>query len=146
MDKLIIYTDGACEPNPGEGGWACVIIGCGKKVIKSGYESQSTNQRMEVTSILEALKLLSKPYEIDLYTDSAYSIGCATQWLDNWITNGVTNKANMDLWYQYKELSKGHVISFHHVKGHSGIAYNEVCDQYAVSAIKNKKGVFLQEK
>lgn len=145
MDKLTIYTDGACEPNPGEGGWSCIIIGNGKEIRKSGYVENSTNQRMEVTAILEALKLLGNPYEIDLYTDSIYSVNTASSWLDSWLAKGITNKANMDLWTQYKELSNKHIIHFHHIKGHSGDTYNELCDYLAVDAIKNKSGKYLKK-
>lgn len=146
LDKLIIYTDGACEPNPGEGGWACVVMNSIHEVRQSGYEEYSTNQRMEITSVLEALRMLSKPYEIDLYTDSMYVINTASSWLDGWIARGDTTKANLDLWYEYKDLSEGHIIHFHHIKGHNGDTFNEICDSLAVGAIKDKKGSYIEIK
>lgn len=141
MSKITIYADGACEPNPGEGGWACVLFTDKREVRKSGYVESSTNQRMEITAVIEALKLMGKSYNVELYTDSMYVINCATNWLDGWLERG-EQKANMDLWLEFKELADKHNINFHHVKGHTGDVNNELCDTLAVRAIKNKKGYY----
>ena len=142
MDNLTIYTDGACSGNPGPGGCACIVFNDKRVVRKSAYSNQTTNQRMEIQALLMALKLLSKPYNITIYSDSKYVINTCESWLDNWLSKGLTDKANMDLWLQYKELSKMHNINFIHVKGHSNNKYNEECDKLAVNAYVHKKGIY----
>ena len=141
LDKLTIYCDGACSGNPGPGGCACIIFNDSRIVKKSKYYKYATNQQMEISAVIMALKLLSKPYHIDIYTDSMYVINTATKWLDGWLENGLT-KANMDLWCLYKQLSAKHSIEFHHIKGHSGDKLNEMCDKLAVGAYINQKDFY----
>ena len=144
MDKLTIWADGACEPNPGKGGYGYIIRGMGKQLTANGYDPQSTNQRMEITAILEALKNISKPYDITIYTDSMYCVNTITKWLAGWLAKKI-EKANMDLWYEYVRLSAPHKIQIYHVKGHAGHEMNEACDQLAVSAIKGVKVYEVKE-
>ena len=97
---ITIYTDGACQPNPGEGGWAFIILNGETSVKASGYDKMSTNSRMEITPVIEALQRLKEPYNIKLYTDSAYVMNTINKWLPNWIEKK-EEKSNMDLWRKF---------------------------------------------
>ncbi|NLO97593.1 MAG: ribonuclease HI [Peptococcaceae bacterium] len=141
LKKVIIHTDGACSGNPGPGGWGAVLqYGQHIKEI-SGYETVTTNQRMELTAAIKALELLKEPCEVELYSDSAYLINAFEQkWLHNWQRNGWLNAQkkpveNMDLWKKLLELSAQHKIKWIKVKGHAGNSQNEKCDQLARKAI-----------
>lgn len=138
---ITIYTDGACQPNPGEGGWAFIILNGETSVKASGYNKMSTNSRMEITPVIEALQRLKEPYNIKLYTDSAYVMNTINKWLPNWIEKK-EEKSNMDLWRKFIELSLPHYIHVEHVKGHSTNYYNNECDRMAVLAIKDKRGIY----
>ena len=142
-EKIIIYTDGGCSPNPGLGGWAAILISPShdnyKKEI-SGAETDSTNNRMELTAAIMALKELKNPSDVELHTDSKYVKNAFTEgWLDNWLRNGwkSANKKdvkNVDLWKELHALSKKHSIEWTWVKGHSNDHYNEQCDQLVALA------------
>ncbi len=141
--QVIIYSDGACSGNPGPGGWGAVLIyGEHKKEI-SGGEIQTTNQRMELKAVLEALNALKvKGWEVLIHTDSAYVANAFSQgWIDNWQKNGWKNSrkedvANQDLWQELLSLSKMNRLKFIKVKGHAGDPMNERCDELARGAIK----------
>lgn len=141
MQKVIIYTDGACSGNPGPGGWAAVLI-CGdnKKEIFGG-EKNTTNNIMELTAIIEGLKALKQECEVELYSDSAYCINAFTQgWIYNWMkknwktANGEAVK-NQELWKELYTLTKKHKVTFNKVKGHSDVELNNRCDELARNAI-----------
>ena len=142
MDHVTIYTDGACSGNPGKGGWGAILIYGDKKKESSGAQEETTNNQMELTAPLEALKLLKKPCTVTLYSDSAYLINAFSQgWLDNWLKHGwkTADKKevkNKELWMQIYELTKIHQITWVKVKGHSDNAYNNRCDELATTAIK----------
>lgn len=143
MDKVIIYTDGACSGNPGPGGWGSILMaGTNQKEI-SGGKKNTTNNIMELTAVIEALKLLKRPCEVDLYSDSAYVVNAFLQdWISGWIKNNWINSSkeevkNKELWQELVELTKTHKVTFHKVKGHSDNQYNNRCDELARSAIKN---------
>ena len=143
MDKVEIYTDGACSGNPGKGGWGAILIyGDIKKEI-SGAEKETTNNRMELTAPIEALKLLKRPCDIKLYSDSAYLINAFKQgWIYNWQLNGwkTSDKKdvkNRELWEEIYKFTQIHKIEWIKVKGHSDNEYNNLCDKMAVNAIKN---------
>ncbi len=142
MKKVTIYTDGACSGNPGPGGWGAVLIYNGTEKELSGSLDETTNNVMEITAVLEALKALHEPCEVDLYSDSAYVVNSFLQgWIYNWIKNGwrTANKEpvkNKELWEELYELTKIHAVTFHKVKGHADNAYNNRCDELATSAIK----------
>lgn len=138
---IIIYTDGACQPNPGEGGWAFIILDGVNEVVASGYEKMSTNSRMEINPVIEALQQLKEPYNIKLYSDSAYVVNTINKWLPNWIAKG-EEKANMDLWRKFIEVSSNHYVFAEHVKGHSINPYNNRCDILAVNARKHQGGYY----
>jgi len=142
MKQVEIYTDGACSGNPGPGGWGAVLIYGEHKVEISGFERESTNNKMELTAALEALKKLKEPCCINLYSDSAYLINAFLQgWIDKWIKNGwKRNKneevKNLELWKELDRLSNFHTIKWIKVKGHADNENNNLCDKLATEAIK----------
>lgn len=139
---VVIYTDGACSPNPGIGGWAAILVTPGKDHTReiSGAESETTNNRMELTAALEALRALKRPCKVSLYTDSEYLRNAfAQKWLDKWQKNGWKTAAkkpvlNSDLWRALLEQAAVHNVDWHWVRGHHEDALNERCDQLAVEA------------
>ena len=142
MKKVVIYTDGACSKNPGPGGWAAVLLYRGAEKKISGFEPETTNNRMELKAVLEALLALKEPCDIALFTDSTYIQNAFEKgWIDNWISNGwktVSKKdvENQDLWQEIIDAVKIHNVSWKKVKGHSGDKYNSICDELARGAIK----------
>ena len=140
MKKVKIYTDGACKGNPGRGGWGAVLqYGNSEKEI-SGFQAETTNNIMELTAAVEALKLLKEPCEITLTTDSTYVKNGISKWIFSWKKNGwktASKKSvkNKGLWQELELLSKNHSINWKWVKGHSGHPENERCDQLANEAI-----------
>ena len=140
MKKIKIFTDGACKGNPGKGGWGAVLkYGDTVKEI-SGYDKNTTNNIMELTAAVEALKLLKEPCEVALTTDSTYVKNGISNWIFNWKKNGwktASKKAvkNKELWQKLNSLCENHLITWEWVKGHSGHPENERCDQLANDAI-----------
>ena len=143
MKHVDIYTDGACSGNPGPGGWAAILIYKGiEKTVSGGYPS-TTNNRMELFAIINALLQLKEPCDVTVYSDSAYSLepffkGWINKWKDsNWKTLSGDSVKNVDLWKALLiELNK-HKVNFVKVKGHSDNLYNNRCDEIARSEIKN---------
>lgn len=143
MKTVTIYTDGACSGNPGPGGWGAVLMhGSHTKEI-SGGEQNTTNQRMELTAVLEALRALKvKGWQVVVFSDSAYVVNAVNQqWLDRWQVNGWKNSkkeavANQDLWMELLSLMKHNHVRMEKVRGHAGDQWNERCDQLARQAIK----------
>jgi ribonuclease HI len=142
MKQIEIYTDGACSGNPGPGGWGAILLYGEHKIEISGFEKETTNNKMELTAALEALKKLKEPCSVNLYSDSAYLINAFQQcWLDKWIKNGwKRNKneevKNVELWKELVRLSKYHRINWIKVKGHADNEYNNLCDKLATTEIK----------
>lgn len=145
MKKVILYTDGACSGNPGVGGWGAVLIYKNFEKRISGADSSTTNNRMEVTAVIEGLKCLKEPCEVDVFSDSAYTVNAFVNgWVDQWIKNGfrkADNKPvlNEDLWRILLDLTSVHKVKFIKVKGHADNEYNNICDKLATDAIKNFK-------
>ena len=141
MKEVIIYTDGACSNNPGPGGWGAILIYGDHRKELSGYEEETTNQRMELTAAIKALEALKIPCRVKLHSDSAYLINCFRQgWYKKWVENGWRNAKNQsvenqDLWQRLLELDSFHEIEWIKVKGHSDDPLNERADQLATSAI-----------
>ena len=140
MNEITIYTDGACSGNPGKGGWGAILIYAKEEKYLSGSNQLTTNNQMELTATIEALKAILKPSNIALYTDSQYVKNGITSWIFNWKKNGwkTANKkpvANKDLWIELDKCVKFHSVSWFWIKGHSGDHYNEIADQLAVSAM-----------
>lgn len=143
MEEISIYTDGACSGNPGKGGWGALLIAGENKKEISGAEKDTTNNRMELTAPIEALKLVKRPCKIKLYSDSAYLVNAFTNgWIYNWQKNGwktadKKDVKNRDLWEEIYKYTQIHKIEWIKVKGHSDNEYNNLCDKLAVAAIKN---------
>lgn len=138
-----IYTDGGADPNPGPGGWGAVLIHPQKTRELSGGEPDTTNNRMELTAAIEALRALKQPCVIDLYTDSLYLRRGITEWIHKWVNNNWRGGtiANVDLWQQLHHLTAQHDITWHWVKGHAGDDYNERAHQLASAAIPRQAQV-----
>ena len=141
MEKVTIYTDGACSGNPGPGGWAAVLMYNGQKKEISGGQKDTTNNIMEITAVIKGLETLKFPCEVDLYSDSAYVVNCFSQgWIYNWIKNNwkTSDKnpvKNKELWERLYDLTKKHKVNFIKVKGHSDNEFNNRCDELAREAI-----------
>ena len=143
MDKIEpiqIYTDGACRGNPGCGGWGCIINDNGDEKEKRGYQARTTNNRMELTAVIEALKSTPNETRIVIYTDSKYVMDGINQWIIRWKKNGWMTAAkkivkNKDLWLVLDRLICSRQISWVWVKGHAGNEGNERADYLANLAI-----------
>ena len=137
---LDIYTDGACRGNPGPGGWGAVLMHDGRERELSGAEPATTNNRMELTAVIEALAALKRPVKARIYTDSQYVRLGILEWVANWKKRGWKTAdrkpvKNQDLWERLDTLAAGHELEWHWVKGHSGVPGNERCDALANEAI-----------
>ena len=145
MEEVIIYTDGACSGNPGPGGWGTILMYKNVKKEISGGKKDTTNNVMELTAVIEGLKMLKFPCNVKLYSDSAYVVNAFKQgwiygWLKkNWKTSGGEPVKNKELWEELYEFTKTHKIEFIKVKGHSDNIYNNRCDELARQAIKQLK-------
>ncbi len=143
--RVEIFTDGACSGNPGAGGWGAILRYKDVEKELSGGEAQTTNNRMELMAVIEALSALKRPCNISLYTDSKYVMSGVTEWLANWKQNGwrTANKKqavkNIDLWQRLDELTGQHEIRWIWVKGHNGHAENERCDALARAEVAKIK-------
>ena len=146
MKSIEIYTDGACSGNPGPGGWGVVLLYQGNKKELSGYQPETTNNRMELFAAIQGLAALREPCEVTLYSDSSYLINAFEKhWLDNWQRNGwkTSSKSpveNQDLWKLLLLHVRNHRVRFQKVEGHSDNAYNNRCDELAVAAIRSGRG------
>lgn len=143
MKHIDIFTDGACSGNPGPGGWGAILRYNGHEKELSGGEKQTTNNRMEMLAVIEALKALKEPCEITLTSDSQYvcnaiSKGWAKKWKkNNWIKSNKTKAKNSELWDKLLSLLDTHKVTVVWVKGHAGHPENERCDALARNAIQN---------
>ena len=144
MKQVTIYTDGACSGNPGPGGWGAVLMFNEFRKEMSGFDPQTTNNRMELTAAIEALKALKEPCEVKLYSDSAYLVNAFQQkWLDNWqkrnwIKSDKKPVENQELWKELLRLTGVHAVTWIKVKGHASNRENNRCDELATGAIKNR--------
>ena len=143
MEEITIYTDGACSRNPGDGGWACVLIYKDTKKELSGGLKDTTNNIMEMTAVIKGLEALKRPCKVNIYSDSSYVVNSFEKgWIYNWMKNGwrtadKKDVKNKDLWIQLYELTKTHDVTFNKVKGHSDVELNNRCDELARAAIKS---------
>lgn len=142
MEDVTIYTDGACSGNPGPGGWGAILMYKDMKREISGGKADTTNNIMELSAVIEALKLLKYPCRVRLYSDSAYVVNAFLQnWIinwqkNNWKTSDKKDVKNKELWKELLELTKTHQVKFIKVKGHADNEYNNRCDELARNAIK----------
>lgn len=143
MPILEIYTDGACSGNPGAGGWGAILRYGGIEKELSGAVAETTNNRMELTAVIEALKALRRDCEIVIHTDSRYVMDGVQEWLPNWKKNNwrTSNKKsavkNIDLWQELDQLLSKHKIRWIWIKGHNGHPENERVDKLARDAVKS---------
>jgi len=143
VNRVQIYTDGACSGNPGPGGWGAVLLAGEHRKEISGGERDTTNNRMELTAAIEALRALKGSPEVDLYTDSTYVKKGITEWIASWKANGWRRRSgkrllpvkNEDLWRALDELVADRQVRFHWVEGHAGHEENERADRLARDAI-----------
>ena len=141
MEKVIIYTDGACSGNPGPGGWGAILMYKDTKKEISGGKKDTTNNVMELTAALEALKLLKFPCEVELYSDSAYLVNGFNQgWIYGWQKNNWKNSSkepvkNKEIWEEIYKMTQKHKVKFIKVKGHSNDKYNDMVDELAKEAL-----------
>ncbi|MBI1256028.1 MAG: ribonuclease HI [Chloroflexi bacterium] len=141
-DKVTIYSDGGSKPNPGPGGWAALLISGEHEAEISGSETHTTNNQMELTAAIRALEALTRPCEVDFYTDSQYLRQGITEWIKTWRKNGWMTSAkkpvlNKDLWIDLYDLTQKHQIKWHWTRGHAGDKFNERVDQLATAARLN---------
>ena len=140
-EKVIIYTDGACSGNPGPGGWGAILMYKSAKKEISGGMKNTTNNIMEITAVIEALKCLKVESDVQVYSDSAYTVNAFKQgWIYNWMKNGwkTANKEpvkNKELWQELYDLTKMHKVEFIKVKGHADNEFNNRCDEMARNEI-----------
>ena len=139
-DKIIIYSDGGSDPNPGIGGWAAVLRSGRHEKVLSGNDPNATNNRMELQAAIEGLKALKERCQVDLTTDSVYVKNGITTWLEGWKKKGWKTAGrkpvkNVDLWQALDEQNQRHDVEWHWVKGHSGHRENELADQLANKGI-----------
>lgn len=144
MDKVIIYTDGACSGNPGPGGWGTILMYKDIKKEISGGNNNTTNNIMEITAVIEGLKMLKHECDVEIYSDSAYVVNAFNQgWIynwrkNNWKTSGKDPVKNKELWEELYSLTKKHKVTFIKVKGHADNPFNNRCDELARNAITGK--------
>ena len=146
MKEIDIYTDGACSGNPGPGGWGVVLIYQENKKELSGYQPETTNNRMELFAAIQGLSALKESCVVNLYSDSSYLVNAFEKhWIEKWQRDGwkTSTKSpveNQDLWKLLLIHVRKHQVRFIKVKGHSDNQYNNRCDEMAVAAIKNGRG------
>jgi len=138
---VLLFTDGACSGNPGPGGWAYILKHPASGTVRerSGAEHETTNNRMELTAVIEGLRAIKRPSLVDITSDSQYVLKGLKEWLDNWIKRGwrTADKKpvkNEDLWRTLDDLRGAHTLRFHWIRGHNEHPENTRCDELAVAA------------
>lgn len=145
MKKVMMYTDGACGGNPGPGGYGCILVYKENEREIHGGDAQTTNNRMELSAVIEGLSALNEPCEVTVTSDSKYVTDAINKgWLDSWRAHG-WKKAdkkpvlNVDLWEKLIPLIEKHNVKFEWIKGHNGHEYNERCDRMAVAEVEKHR-------
>jgi ribonuclease HI len=146
VNRVTVYTDGACSGNPGPGGWGAILVSGAHRKEIAGGDPATTNNRMELTAAIEALRALNGKSSVELFTDSTYVKKGITEWIGSWKANGWRRRSgkrwlpvkNEDLWRALDELVAGHQVTFHWVEGHAGHPENERADELARGAIPGK--------
>ena len=141
MKNIVLYTDGACSGNPGVGGWGLILEYNGIEKEMSGASELTTNNIMELTAVIQGLKALKEPCNVDVYSDSAYVVNAFLEdWITSWQLNGWKNAnkkpvKNVELWQELLDLCQKHKVVWHKVKGHSDNEKNNRCDKLATGEI-----------
>lgn len=145
LPRVIIYTDGSCEPNPGTGGWAALLIFDGREIPISGSDPHTTNNRMELVAAVEAFHALPESHQVDFYTDSEYLKRGISEWLPTWRERNWRRKggklANVDLWKALDASIQRHQVTWHWVKAHAGNPNNRRVDWLARQAMRRKNNI-----
>lgn len=142
MKEVVLYTDGACSGNPGNGGYAAILIYNGFEKVISGSEGDTTNNRMELLAVIKGLEALKESCSVKVYTDSQYVVSAFNAgWIKDWVKRGwkTADKSpvkNVDLWQRLLSLLEKHLVEFIKVKGHADNEYNNRCDKIAVNEYK----------
>jgi ribonuclease HI len=131
MKKVYLFSDGSSLGNPGPGGFCALLRYKNREKIIKGSEPHTTNNRMELKAVIEGLKALKEPCEVELFSDSSYVVKAIEEWLPKWEAKGFKNVKNPDLWQEFLQVAKPHKIKAHWVRGHSGHEENELCDKIA---------------
>lgn len=132
MQEVVLYSDGSCLKNPGPGGWASILVCRGVEKELCGGEADTTNNRMELTAVIEGLSILKFPCRVYVVTDSQYVVNAFKNgWIYNWKEQGFSGRPNADLWIKLFDLVVEHQVTFTWIKGHAGHEYNERCDKLA---------------
>lgn len=144
--QVEIYSDGACSGNPGPGGYGTIVRYGKHEKEFSGYDPETTNNRMELLGAIVGLEALTRPCSVDITTDSQYVQKGMTEWIAGWIKKGWKNSqrkdvANRELWERLLAATEPHEVNWHWVRGHTGHAENERCDELARMAIENRQGL-----
>jgi len=139
MKQIDIFTDGSSLGNPGPGGWCAILRYKNHQKIIKGGNNLTTNNKMELLAVIEALKQLKEPCKINLYADSTYVLKGIEEWLDNWVKNNFKNVKNKEMWQELYKLKKNHIIKTNWIKGHSGHKENEICDKIAKQEAQKRK-------
>ncbi|OGO62680.1 MAG: ribonuclease HI [Chloroflexi bacterium RBG_19FT_COMBO_55_16] len=142
LPRVTIYSDGACDGNPGPGGWAALLRHGKHEKVLSGSDPETTNNRMELTAAIQGFAALKQPCQVDFYTDSEYVQRGITEWLPRWRARGWRRKggvlANVDLWQALDAAIQPHTIEWHWVRGHAGDRHNQRVDRLAKKAIAQR--------
>lgn len=146
--QVTLYTDGACKGNPGIGGWGVLMQSGAHEKTLCGGEAHTTNNRMELTAVIQGLRTLKRPCQVDIYTDSRYVMQGMTEWLANWQarnwqTAGKKPVKNKDLWQELAAETAKHEITWHWVKGHAGHTGNEIADQLSNQGVLKAQQTIL---
>ncbi len=131
MKRVFLYSDGSSLGNPGPGGYCAILQYKENERIIQGGEEHTTNNRMELKAVIEGLRALKEPCIVEVYSDSNYVVRAINEWLSGWIRKDFKNVKNPDLWREFVEVAKPHIIRAHWLKGHAGHEQNERCDTIA---------------
>ncbi len=140
MKHIYLFSDGSSLGNPGFGGYGTILRYQNKERIIKGSEKNTTNNRMELKGVIEGLKALKEPCEVEIISDSSYVVKAINEWLENWVKKDFAKVKNVDLWKEYLKVSKAHKIKATWVRGHDGHEENERCDKIARGEAENLKG------
>ena len=142
--QITLYSDGSSLGNPGPGGYGGILEFKGHRKEYSGSDAHTTNNRMELQGVIEGLKLLKEPCDVEIISDSSYVIKAINEWLPGWVNRNFAKVKNVDLWQEYLDVSSLHTIKGTWVRGHNGHPENERCDElakYEAEKIKKKEGL-----
>jgi ribonuclease HI len=139
VKKITLFSDGSALGNPGPGGYGTILLYGNKEKVISGGELHTTNNRMELKGVIEGLKALKEPCDVEIVSDSSYVVRAINEWLDSWIKRDFKKVKNIDLWQEYINVSKPHRIKATWVRGHNGHRENERCDELARDEAQSRK-------